>query len=96
MSVNHANIQRGLHKMTHTVERNLLYQLIHELRARRPGANSTHLAIEDIEELGKFVYMCLSQKASFTENGAPHYRPTSLEPRWVRFLLFVRYYFKSK
>jgi hypothetical protein len=33
------------------------FQLLHKLRAR---THSTHLALEDIEEVWKFVYMCLA------------------------------------
>jgi hypothetical protein len=36
------------------------FQLLHKLRALRARTHSTHLALEDIEEVWKFVYMCLA------------------------------------
>ena len=45
----------GLYQMTHSVERNFLCQLLLELRPFCSRANSTHLALEDVQELGKFV-----------------------------------------
>jgi len=57
-----------LHCMAHSIERNFLCQLLLELRPFCPGANRAHFASEDIDELGKFVNMCLAENASDAGN----------------------------
>jgi hypothetical protein len=87
----------GLDGVTHAVEGDLAGQFFHELRPLGTGADGAHLALEDVEELGKFVHVGGPEDAPhagdaavvfLSPHGAVHLRIRDHRPELVHFIPF--------